>query len=298
MRLLDLPDALRDQGVEPVVLDGFQSRGLEFDGKPTITLRHWTAGPSTGKAPSLRTVVEGRSDLPGPLCQVLQERTGGPRLDRAFCVASGRANHAGVGEWAGITSGNRHGTGLEIEWSGPSEAFPANRNETADRIIAALQSLSARPSGANCCDHREYALPAGRKQDTNLDSTSMRTRVDRLLRGEGDDMDADQDARLKRVERLLDALVPRTMRVITDGSSPDFGKRSADGEPVADIWRWALYMEWERSGKESGFANKIADAVIAKLPAGGGGGGLTQEQVRAACATAVDEQLGFLKPGQ
>lgn len=181
MRLLDLPDALRDFGVEPVLVAGWATRGLPFEVDPVITLRHWTAGALTGKSPSLRIVTEGRSDLPGPLCQILQERTGGPGLDRALVVASGRANHAGVGAWQGILSGNRQGTGNEIEWAGPHEAFPSRRKETSERIAAALLSLSRTQDGKYACEHREYALPPGRKVDTNLSGAEFRLRVQQLL---------------------------------------------------------------------------------------------------------------------
>lgn len=180
-RLLGIPDALRAFGIEPVLVAGWQTRGLAFDVKPTIHLRHWTAGSPLGKAGSLSIVTYGRSDLPGPLCQVLQERTGGPGLDRAYVVASGRANHAGTGAWAGITSGNRYGTGNEIEWSGPGEAFSARRKESSERIAAALLSISANPKGAHACEHREYALPEGRKVDTNLSGSEFRRNVQALL---------------------------------------------------------------------------------------------------------------------
>jgi hypothetical protein len=181
MRLLGLPDALRKYGLEVVEVAGWKTRGAEFDGKPIITLRHWTAGPKVGKAPSLGVVTNGRSDLRGPLCQVLQERTGRTGLDRVYVVASGVANHAGTGVWQGVNSGNRDGTGNEIEWSGPGEAFPSNRRETSERVAAALLSLSGDPNGKYACEHREYATPPGRKVDTNLDGGVLRANVQKLL---------------------------------------------------------------------------------------------------------------------
>lgn len=181
MRLLGIPDALRRFGLEPVEVAGWKTRGYEFSNKPIITLRHWTAGPKTGKAPSLGICTNGRSDLPGPLCQVLQERSGRSGLDRVYVVASGRANHAGRGIWAGVESGNSRGTGNEIEWSGPGEAFPGNRKETSERVAAALLSLSQAQEGKYACEHREYATPAGRKIDTNLSGAELRLRAQQLL---------------------------------------------------------------------------------------------------------------------
>lgn len=181
MRLLGLPDALREFDLEPVEVAGWQIRGFEFAQAPLITLRHWTAGGRIGRAPSLGICTNGRSDLPGPLCQVLQERTGGTGFDRVYVIASGRANHAGVGAWGGVTSGNQRGTGNEIEWSGPGEAFPGNREETSERIAAALLSLGQSQDGQYFCEHREYALPAGRKVDTNLYGSKGRFNVHQLL---------------------------------------------------------------------------------------------------------------------
>lgn len=181
MRLDGIPDALRAFGLEPVLVAGWETRGRPFDARPKIHLRHWTAGSTAGKAPSLAICTNGRHDLPGPLCQVLQERSGGPGLDRVYVIASGVANHAGAGQWEDVTSGNRAGTGNEIEWSGPGETFAPYRKETSERVAAALLSLAATPDGRYACEHREYALPAGRKIDTNLGGPELRLRVQQLL---------------------------------------------------------------------------------------------------------------------
>ena len=208
-RLLGIPDALRDVGLEPVEVAGWRTRGYEFDEEPIIHLRHWTAGPRTGKAPSLRLVTIGRPDLPGPLCQVLQERTGGTGLDRVYVVASGRANHAGVGGWAEVTSGNRRGTGNEIEWSGTTEPFDGRRKETSERVAAALLSLGPDPKGLRACEHREYAYPIGRKIDTNLSGPEFRLRVQQIL-NQGDDevvTEADRKAIAREVVALMNSEV-------------------------------------------------------------------------------------------
>lgn len=176
VRLTDLPDALRDEGVEPVIVDGFQTRGFDFPDMPELHLVHWTAGPRTGKTPSLRTVTYGRPDLPYNLCTVLQSREGGTLPDKAYCVSSGKAVHAGEGRWMGISSGNTNGTGNEIEWSGPAEPFPGNRYETTIKIAAAhirLQGTDAR----YVCNHKNYATPAGRKIDTNIDVVRLQIDV-------------------------------------------------------------------------------------------------------------------------
>lgn len=312
-RLLDLPDALRDQGVEPVIVDGFATRGIAFEGNPRIHLFHWTAGPATGVTPSLRTVTYGRGEpnpLPGPLCQVLQSREGGTKPDKAYCVASGQANHAGVGVWSGVTSGNRNGTGNEIEWSGPGEVFPQNRYETTVRIGAAFQSLNPNPDGKWCCNHREYATPIGRKIDTNLDGNRLRLAVNSRLTG--DDMYEDADrAMLKaialQVARMNQSLVPRQpQNVITDNRNGEIGKQVPVGtplsEPASDLWRWDLQMELERQKGFPKLVENVAAAVVAALPPAAGGSAPTLAEIQSVVEVAVrgeiDKQLGFLKPDQ
>lgn len=177
MRVLELPDMLRKYGVEPVLVAGWQTRGNEFPARPQGALRHWTAGPTTGRTPSLGVVTNGRSDLPGPLCAVLQSREPTGR-DKAYVVASGKANHAGNGTWNGI-SGNYKLLGLEIEWAGPREAFSAARKDVSERIMAALLDCTT-GTDSNVAEHREYATPAGRKVDTNLSGDELRRRMSEL----------------------------------------------------------------------------------------------------------------------
>jgi hypothetical protein len=234
VRLLGLPDALREFDLEPVLSAGWETRGLEFDDDPIITLRHWTAGAITGKSPSLRIVTFGRPDLKGPLATVLQERTGGSGLDRVHVIASGRANHAGEGSWQGVTSGNRRGTGNEIEWAGPHEAFPVNRIETSERIAAALLSLSKYQDGKHACEHREYALPPGRKIDTNLNGDTFRLRVHELLHPpEDDDMTPEQEKLLKRA-----AAQPQPMLL-----------RLSTKDPAVLYMSTARQVQWVQTGE-------------------------------------------------
>lgn len=302
MRLLDLPDALRDQGLEPVIVDGWLRRGNDFVEPPRIHIRHWTAGPAAGKSPCLGIVTNGRSDLPGPLAQDLQERSGftaGDAFDRVFVVASGVANHAGAGNWAGIDSGNRKGTGNEIEWSGPGEAFPPNRIETSVRIAAAYQSLHPDPGGQWCCEHREYALPKGRKIDTNLNGSVFRASVQALLEGDGEDMKDDERAALmatqKMVATMMQGLIPRPLANASTAGD-NFGQLDASGEPVSDVWRFAAEgIQILRKLKDPA---TIAAAVVKALPETSGGTGLTVADVEAAVIKAINAELGFLKPGQ
>lgn len=76
-----------------VFVPGWATRGSAVM-NPTANLWHWTAGkPSASRpSPSLNICVNGRSGIPGPLCHGLIDLNGVLHV-----IASGRANHAGVG---------------------------------------------------------------------------------------------------------------------------------------------------------------------------------------------------------
>jgi hypothetical protein len=69
-RALWIADALRAEGVTVVEEPGWRERGSATF-MPKGVICHHTAGPARGDAPSLHTCIHGRSDLPGPLCQIV-----------------------------------------------------------------------------------------------------------------------------------------------------------------------------------------------------------------------------------
>lgn len=175
-RALWLPDALRAEGVHVVEHPGWQTRG-----KPTFepggVICHHTAGPARGDAPSLRTCVDGRPDLPGPLAQIVLARSG-----TAIVIASGKANHAGAGGWRGIT-GNTHMFGIEAENTGNGEPWPRAQLDAYVRCCAAIvRRLGV--SADRVCGHKEWATPPGRKVDPRgIDMPSFRLQVAARLHG-------------------------------------------------------------------------------------------------------------------
>ncbi len=191
MRALWLSQVLREAGLRVEEVGGWQQRGWEpFD--PVGVMAHHTAG----RCPrgSLGIVTHGRSDLPGPLSQLLLTCDG-----IYIVIAAGRANHAGAGAWRGV-SGNSRFIGIEAEHPGTrSVPWPSVQLDAYHRGVAALLKKLGR--GAEwCCAHREYATPAGRKVDPiALDMGAFRSRVaaamsDPLPPPQGDD-DMKQDER-------------------------------------------------------------------------------------------------------
>jgi hypothetical protein len=112
-RDLSLADRMRRTGLKVIECQGWQNRGnASLNARGSVN--HHTAGPRQGDIPSLGVLINGRSDLPGPLCNVALSRS-----NVVYVVASGKANHAGSGEWKGL-SGNSSVYGLEWENIGTS----------------------------------------------------------------------------------------------------------------------------------------------------------------------------------
>ncbi len=169
-RDLGIADRLRRKGLTVVECDGWQTRG-STDFSPVGYIDHHTAGGRSGNAPSLSICINGRSGLPGPLCNVLQGRD-----NTVYVVAAGKANHGGTGGWKGV-SGNSKFWGNERENTGKGdEPWRQDQHDVAAKIAAALMEGKGRADMV--CRHAEYATPAGRKIDSyGLDGNWLRDRV-------------------------------------------------------------------------------------------------------------------------
>lgn len=185
---LGLPDALRRRGLVVEVVPGWETRSAGSFA-PKGALCHWTAGPANSTTrPSLNICVNGREGLPGPLCNVYLARDG-----VAVVVAAGRANHAGVGSWRGLT-GNSAVFGTEAEAAGPND-FTAAQRAAYPKVNAAYCDLGGF-GPEMVCGHSEWA--GARKTDINgYTMDQMRAQVAALLAGQTlapeDDMFSDQD---------------------------------------------------------------------------------------------------------
>lgn len=150
-RDLDLKRRLELAGLIVTEIDGWQTRGKD-DCRFRGSVNHHTAGPRTGVEPSLHTIINGRSDLPGPLANVH-----GPREEslRVNLVAAGKANHAGEGGWRGL-SGNATVWGLEEEHCGyADEPISELRKDRMARVHAAF--LFGTSTSEMTCQHYEWA---------------------------------------------------------------------------------------------------------------------------------------------
>ena len=174
-----LADVLYAVNLKVAEHDGWQSRGLGDVGPIKGVICHHTAGAAHGNMPSLNTLITGRPDLRGPLAHLGLGRDG-----TFYVLAAGLCQHAGAGQWVGVTAGNTHFIGIEAENAGvPSDSpWPAVQMEALQRGVAAI--LAHLDLGADCCaGHKEYALPTGRKDDPDFDMTTFRTTVAAHLAG-------------------------------------------------------------------------------------------------------------------
>jgi hypothetical protein len=151
--LTDLADAARLSGLPVVEVAGWKTRGHGPITSVRGTVCHWTAtaDSAVGDYPSLPVVRDGRSGLPGPLCNLGLGRGG-----TVYVVAAGLAYHAGEGYWPGIGSnGNANLLGVEAEDNGDGR-WTAAMLDAYPRLNAALTVHYGYPLGLNI-GHNEWA---------------------------------------------------------------------------------------------------------------------------------------------
>ena len=183
---------MRDAGLTVIASKGWESRGRSSDVSYWAVLAHHTG--STNDADS--TLINGRSDLPGPLCNWALHENGDWVL-----IASGRANHAGEGTLSNSESQGIEATGPQgyPDTYGPA-AFPGNYDSYEIGCACLLAAMGA--DVADLFGHKETARPLGRKIDPYFDMGPFRAGVES---GEGDD-DLTSDER-KWLKAIYDAMV-------------------------------------------------------------------------------------------
>src|SRR5215469_834239 len=180
-----LPQVLKDKGLKVALAPGWENRGAKNRdvGNVVGVICHHTATPDPLhkrlNMPTLTTLIQGRSDLPGPLAQLGLGRDG-----TYYVVAAGLCNHAGPGAWQGVTSGNTHFIGIEAENTGlPDDSpWPDVQMDAYRRGVAAILG-HVRQQADFCAGHKEWALPAGRKSDPNFDMVPFRGGIATILNG-------------------------------------------------------------------------------------------------------------------
>lgn len=177
--LIWLPHVLESAGLKVALVDGWEERGRREMGAVFGVLCHHTATKQKGNMPSLHTLINGRPDLSGPLCQLGLGRDG-----TFYVIAAGRANHAGEGIWKGLTNGNANFIGIEAENSGTASEFPwpeVQMDAYARGVAAILKFIGQ--TEEFCAGHKEYARPINRKPDPTFQMDDFRKTVGSILTG-------------------------------------------------------------------------------------------------------------------
>jgi hypothetical protein len=200
----------RDAGLRVMEAGGWTDRGRTWGIlKPEYVACHHTAAAIDID----RVLIDGRADLPGPLCNFALHGD-----DTVVLIASGLANHAGV---ATISSTQAYG----IEATGPSpagasgpSAFP---NYDAYIILVAAVRLHHGWGNDRVVGHKEIARPLGRKINPSFDMDTFRAAVDRRVRTWGteeDDMGLSDDDKKWITDRLEES-ERRTARWVDHGDN-------------------------------------------------------------------------------
>jgi len=253
MRALWLPDILTDAGFDVHVEPGWETRGSANWGPIKAIVCHHTAWPLNSQDyPSLRLVRDGRlppdpSPVPGPLSQLGLGRSG-----KVYVLASGRANHAGVGSTPkGVVTfaGSSESIGIEAEHPGGSHTWTPVQYDAYVRLCVALADhLNLKTT--QVLGHKEWA--PGRKPDPNFPMALFRGDIERTRKE--DEMAQFTEAEVQTLRELVNS-------INSVGSSGYFAEQI-----IRDI-------------RKNVITKDELDTALAKL--GGTGGGITQEQADA-----------------
>ena len=192
MFLTDLADKLRayrdsdGEGLTVVEVDGWQYRTFDGNGMAgnVGVIHHHTATAESAYAysdcPTLSLLVNGRSDLPGPLCNIAFGRSG-----TVYVVAAGQANHAGRGQIPGVgyeNLGNYYTIGIEAESSGVRDDWTEAQRRVWHHLGAALDEAYSGGDVYYQVGHREYSYD-GKIDPSYIDLDKLRDDINTALAG-------------------------------------------------------------------------------------------------------------------
>jgi hypothetical protein len=233
-----MADVLRDAGLPVREIPGWKTRGHGAMGQVLGVVCHHTAGSAKGLYPSENVVVNGRTGLAGPLCNLGLDRAG-----TWIIVAAGQGWHAGTGgvSWC-PNNGNARLIGVEAESVGNRDDWTPVQRANYPRGVAALLA-HLRLGSYRAIGHKEWA--PGRKPDPAFwDMTQFRADVARWMSNpstktppaqEDDDMTPDQAERLKRVERGLELVLQQLLGPGATIAEPFPGEARGGGW---ETWRY------------------------------------------------------------
>lgn len=188
--LTDLADKLRSYSAPDgskltvVEVEGWKTRGYNgqsLQGVAGHIFHHTASGQSSGlDVVTLNMCTYGRSDLAGPLCQLMLGRSG-----TVYVVAAGLANHAGSGYVPGIprNAGNWWLLGTEMESDGISNDWTEAQLRVMPHLGAAIEEGYGNGNrGFIQIGHKEYS-DMGKIDPAFIDLDGLRDNINSLLDG-------------------------------------------------------------------------------------------------------------------
>jgi hypothetical protein len=179
--LTNLADVVRSAGLKVVEVDGWKTRGRPASSGPFdpvgVLCHHTASNKASSDAAVIRLLVGGRSDLPGPLCQLGLARDG-----TVYVIAAGRANHAGTARSSGTVAagdGNRLYIGIEAFNDGVGEPWPEVQLNAYARLCAVLSVKITHNSVNTVRGHKETSVTG--KIDPTFNMDTHRARVAREM---------------------------------------------------------------------------------------------------------------------
>lgn len=170
-----IAQVLREAGLTVREAPGWETRGTATFGPIGVMWHHTASGRNWTDQGLTNFLVNGRSDLSGPLCHLQLNRDGS-----YVVIAAGRANHAGPGSWKGINTGNTSFIGIEAANDGVGEPWPQAQLDAYHLGTAALIK-HINGSVDNVIGHKEWTT---RKIDpAGIDMDDVRKRVSDIING-------------------------------------------------------------------------------------------------------------------
>jgi hypothetical protein len=170
--MYDAADLMVKRGLVVKESSGWETRGRPYSFNPTkgVICHHTAAAEDIDSV-----LINGRSDLPGPLCHYALHKNGDVVL-----IAAGYANHAGASK-AGYPS-NSSGWGIEATGPVPNNsaygvgAFP-NYDEYLT-MVSCIVDIEGWPVDIyHVPGHKDSCDPPGRKPDPHFDMNDFRRNV-------------------------------------------------------------------------------------------------------------------------
>lgn len=245
--LTDLADKLRSYTgangykLNVVEVSGWKSRGYAGQSLYDVVghiFHHTASNQSSGlDAVTLNLCTYGRSDLPGPLCQLMLGRSG-----TVYVVAAGLANHAGPGSIGSMYKdlGNYYLLGTEMESSGTSNDWTKAQLEAMPHLGAAIEIGYAKgKSDFYQVGHKEYSS-MGKIDPAFIDMNKLRDDINACISGgtvSGSNNIEKDWFDMATKEELAEVVFKQVERAVSDAFTPGKPGVKFEGIPFRHLTR-------------------------------------------------------------